>query len=90
MFYNCKSLSFLPDISKWSTQNVTNISYIFSFYSSLSLPEFSKGNIHNATNINSMFYNCKSLSSLPDISKWTANSIISGCFNLIFFIFNKD
>ena len=29
MFYNCESLSNLPDISKWNTNNVTNMSYMF-------------------------------------------------------------
>ena len=30
MFYNCSSLSNLPDISKWNTNNVTNIVVCFS------------------------------------------------------------
>ena len=29
MFYNCESLSSLPDLSKWNTDNVTDMSYIF-------------------------------------------------------------
>ena len=29
MFSECKSLSSLPDISKWNTNNVTNMSYMF-------------------------------------------------------------
>ena len=29
MFYNCKSLINLPDISKWNTNNVTNMSGMF-------------------------------------------------------------
>ena len=31
--------------------------------------------INNVTNINDMFYNCLSLLSLPDISKWNTNNI---------------
>ena len=29
MFNNCRALSFLPDISKWNTQNIIDISHIF-------------------------------------------------------------
>ncbi len=46
MLYRCKSLSALPDISKWNTSEVVNMSYIFSGLSSLlSLPNISKWNI---------------------------------------------
>jgi len=71
IFYNCSSLSSLPNISKWNMNNVTNISYIFYKCSSLSsLPNISKWNINNAINMNYMFNNCSSLAFLPDISKW--------------------
>ena len=30
MFYGCNSLSSLPDISKWNTSNVTDMSSMFS------------------------------------------------------------
>ena len=50
MFYNCSSLSSLPDISKWNTSNVTNMSYMFCNCSSLSsLPDISKWNTSNVT-----------------------------------------
>ena len=43
MFYNCSSLISLPDISKWNTNNITNIRYIFSECISLShLSDLSK------------------------------------------------
>jgi len=29
MFYGCKSLSSFPDISKWNTNNVINMSHMF-------------------------------------------------------------
>ena len=35
MFYNCSSLEYLPDISKWNLNNVTDISSIFYNCSSL-------------------------------------------------------
>ena len=60
----------LPDISKWNTNNVTDISGIFSDCSSLSsLPDISKWNTNNVDDMNTIFWNCSSLSSLPDISK---------------------
>ena len=43
MFSNCKSLSFLSDISKWDTKNVIDMSYMFNNCESLSsLPNISK------------------------------------------------
>ena len=43
MFSDCKSLNYLPDISKWNTKNVTNMSYMFYNCESLnSLPDISK------------------------------------------------
>ena len=52
----CSSLKSLPDISKWDTNNVTNMSLLFSECSSLqSLPDISKWNIKNIVNINNIF-----------------------------------
>ena len=60
MFNGCKSLSSLPDISKWNTINVTNMSYMLNGCSSLSsLPDISKWNSRY------MFYGCFSLLSVP-------------------------
>ena len=43
IFYGCSSLTKLPDISKWNTNNVTDISGIFSKCSSLiKLPDILK------------------------------------------------
>ena len=59
MFYYCSSLKSLPDISKWDTKNVIDISYMFYECKSLkSLPDISKWDIKNVTYMNSMFYNC--------------------------------
>jgi len=35
MFYGCSSLSNLPDISKWNTNNVTNMDSMFNGCSKL-------------------------------------------------------
>ena len=53
---------FLPDISEWNTNNITNMKYIFFGCSSLSsLPDISKWNINNITYINNIFYGCHNI-----------------------------
>ena len=74
--FNNTPLFSLPDISKWNTQNIINISGIFYFCSSIkSLPDISKWNTQNVTNMSDMFYECSSLISLPDISKWNTQNV---------------
>ena len=48
MFYGCSSLSKLPDISKWNTNNVTNMNRMFyGCNSNLNIPsKFKKSNCH--------------------------------------------
>ena len=85
MFNNCKSLSSLPDISKWNTNNVSNMSYMFNNCESLlSLPDISKWKINKVLNLSYMFNNCESLLSLPDISKWKIYSREMTNYNYIF------
>ena len=64
IFYWCSSLSNLPDISKWNTNNVTDMRSMFSGCSLLSnLPDISKWNTNNVTDMRSMFRGC--LSNIP-------------------------
>ena len=59
MFSGCSSLLNLPDISKWNTNNVKDMSFMFcGCYSLLYLPDISKWNTNNVTNMSSMFYLC--------------------------------
>ena len=90
IFSYCSSLMTLPDISKWNTNNVKDMSHIFDGYSSLiSLPDISKWNTNNVNNMRHMFDGCSSLISLPDISKWNSNNVkdmsymFRGCSSLI-------
>ena len=56
MFLECNSLISLPDISKWNTSNVNDMSEIFRECNSLiSLPDISKW---NTPNVNDMFDEC--------------------------------
>ena len=66
------------------SNNITNMSYMFSDCTSLSsLPDIYKLNTDNATNMSYMFYHCNSLTSLPDISKWNTKNVtnMSNMFN---------
>ena len=67
MFYGCKSLTSLPNISYWDTSNVQDMHGMFEKCESLiSLPDISNWNTKNVKYMNHLFSYCKSLSSLPD------------------------
>ena len=85
MFYGCKKLLSLPDISNWDTSKVKNMVGMFQGCCSLSfLPELSKWNISEVTDTKYMFYGCESLSTLPDISLWNTSKI----FNMSYMFYN--
>ena len=67
IFENCVSLSSLPDISKWNTNNVANMSNLFCYCVSLSsLPDISKGNISNLEDYKDMFSWCNNNLKIPE------------------------
>ena len=56
MFNGCNSLILLPDLSKWNTSNVNNMSWMFSYCSKLSsLPDISKWDTSNVNDMYGMF-----------------------------------
>ena len=62
IFSECSSLKYLPDISKWRTNNVIIMEYMFYECSKLkSLPDISKWKTNNVTNMQSLFDKCSSL-----------------------------
>ena len=70
LFFSCKSLEFLPDISKWNS-NVKDLSYLFYKLTSLkSSPDISKWCLSKVNNMENMFAFFKSLSFIPNISEW--------------------
>ena len=76
MFFNCKSLKSLPDISKWNTNNVIDMSRMFyNCWSLISLSDISKWSTKNVNNMSQIFSNCQSLKSFPDISKWNTDNV---------------
>ena len=92
MFFKCNSLQILPDISKWNTEYINDMSYLFYECSSLfELPDISKWNTNNVVNMKCIFSNCKSLKLLPNISVWNTNNVkdisfmFENCISLLFF-----
>ena len=76
MFYECKKLISLPEISKWNTSNIMEINGLFcECFSLISISDISSWNTSNTNNISKMFSNCINLESLPDISKWNTENI---------------
>ena len=79
----------IPDISKWNTSNIINMSGIFKGCKFLfSIPDISKWDTSKVTNFSSMFWGCSNLEELPDLSKWntskvkTMKEMFSGCSSL--------
>jgi len=58
MFYECKSLISLSDLSKWDTSNVEDMSCMFYRCSSLKELNLSNFNTNNATDMYGMFNGC--------------------------------
>ena len=59
MFSYCRSLISLPDISKWNTSYVNDISGMFKKCNSLiSLPDMSKWITYKVNNMSDMFFGC--------------------------------
>ena len=66
----------IPNISKWNTINVTDMSYLFCCCENLeSLPDISSWNTSNVKDMSNMISYCRNLESLPDISKWDTSNV---------------
>ena len=64
MFSKCQKLESLPDISKWDTSNVEDMSWMFFECRLLkTFPDISIWNIKKAKNMKFMFLNCNKLPS---------------------------
>ena len=69
-------INIITDISKWITNNVTNMRCMFNGCKSLnSLPDISKWNTSNIIYMSYMFHNCWSLNSFPNISNWNISNV---------------
>ena len=66
LFSECYLLQILPDISKWKTNNVTNMKNMFYQCISLNdLPEISKWNTNNVISMENMLVGCEKLKNIP-------------------------
>ncbi len=73
-FYNCKNLTSITGISNLKTDNVTNMSYMFSGCSGLTSLDLSGFNTEKVTDISSMFSGCSGLTSL-DVSGFNTDNV---------------
>ena len=73
MDFNMNSqYSVIPDISRWNTHNVIDMSGMFR--KCLYIPDISKWNTSNDISMSHMFSLCKNI---PDISKWNTSNVIN-------------
>ena len=94
MFSGCEALTSL-DVSKFNTQNVTNMAWMFSGCEALTSLDVSKFNTQNVIYMSGMFQSCKALTSL-DVSKFNTKNVtnmvwmFSGCEVLTTIFCNSD
>ena len=90
LFSDCKSLKYLPNISKWLLKDNPQVDkpiYIGNNFKCNISYEFNSNN--SGKSLAYLFYNCSSLISLPDISNWKTKTILImegmlwGCSSLI-------
>ena len=80
MFYNCSSLTSIPQLD---TSNVTNMTQMF--YNCSKLTSIQQLDTRNATDMTEMFYNCSSLTSISQLNTSKVNNInylFYGCSSL--------
>ena len=78
IFSNCSSLILLPDISKWDTSNIFDMSKMFYNCKKISfLSDISKWVTRNVFNMNKIFYKCSSLLISPEayIYRWNLSNV---------------
>ena len=76
MFFECRRLKSIPNISKWNSINIIDMGYMFDSCTGLiKLPDISTWNTSNVINFRAIFEGCTFLESLPDISKWNTNKV---------------
>lgn len=76
MFYGCKNLVEINNISNWDTSSISAMASTFSGCSSLKNIDINGWNTENVTNMSHMFYGCSGLENI-DISNWSTKSIAS-------------
>ena len=72
MFYVCKELESVSDISNWNVSKVTDMSYMFYSCENFN-QDLSDWNVSNVEDMGCMFYGCKSFN--QDISRWDVSKV---------------
>ena len=72
MFYDCKKLKSVVDISKWDVSSVTNMEFMFCDCNNFN-QDLSNWDVSSVTDMTYLFLNCKSFN--KDISKWNVYSV---------------
>ena len=75
MFFGCSKLKELTLSDKFNTEQVTNMSKMFSDCSSLTSLDVSGFNTSNVADMRYMFKNCSGLTSLDGISNWDTSKV---------------
>ena len=91
LFSDCYSLTSLPNISNWFKDDNPQIENPKFIYDNLKcdISKFSFNKENTGKNISQIFYNCSSLKTLPDLSKWNTRTFVVlkgmfyGCSSLI-------
>ena len=66
----------IPDIEKWDTTYVTDMSYLFCCCEELEkFPNISSWNTSNVEDMSNMISYCPKIFSLPDLSKWDTRNV---------------
>ena len=77
MFFNCKSLKSVGDLSQWTGSNATDVSNMFKDDEKLASLDLSNFNPNKVQYFSSMFEGCTALTSVGDLSQWTGSNATS-------------
>ena len=75
MFFECRRLYYISDISNWNTCKVTNMNYMFGSCLLLSSLPNLNWDTSNVITMRGMFELCIALTVLPDISNWDTSQV---------------
>ena len=84
LFYNCRLLRSVGDLTSWNTAKVTTLYQSFYYcYSLMDIGDIGGWNTAAVTNMSLTFYYCKSLRKIGDISGWNTGNVTT--FNSLFY-----
>ena len=75
MFFSCSAVTTITGIDKWQTDELRNMSGVFSQMDSLAKLDLSGWKTSKVFDMDSLFYRCQALTGLGDISHWDVTSV---------------